>query len=111
DTTTKLARYVGHEGVLALKVISNELQKKLSPVMPARLVREEFRRLSMRQIAPLGVQELAAIAPQGKRITLAAGRVLITDRVQSLVDHPLVQRLQRVPQLDLLSHVFPSARH
>ena len=39
------------------------------------------------------------------------GLVGIDGRVEALVDHPLFQRLRRVPQLDLLDHFLPGGTH
>lgn len=107
----RLRKHLGDEGIDTLRLVISNIKSEGVKPHSAQTLASELKRLSVRQFAPLGIEELGFTAPRGRRISLPAGRILVTGRMQALIDHPLLQRTQRVPQLDLLSHVFPGARH
>jgi HD superfamily phosphohydrolase len=54
---------------------------------------------------------LTGPAAASRAIRTPIGIVGMEGRIRDFVDHPLFQRLRRVPQLDLLDHVLPGGTH
>jgi HD superfamily phosphohydrolase len=54
---------------------------------------------------------LTGPAAASRAIRTPLGIVGIEGRIHDFIDHPLFQRLRRVPQLDLLDHVLPGGTH
>lgn len=54
---------------------------------------------------------LTGPAAASRAIHTPIGIVGIEGRIHDFVDHPLFQRLRRVPQLDLLDHMLPGGTH
>ena len=61
--------------------------------------------------SPLGVPEMSMGTDASTSISLPEGRVSLTRSFSSVVNHPLVQRLQGVSQLNFLRLVYPGASH
>ena len=74
-------------------------------------LRADWRKLDPRYLSPLGVPELALAGQARTSIAAPGGRVALTDRMLDLINHPLMQRLRNVPQLELAQLVYPGATH
>jgi len=61
--------------------------------------------------SPLGVPELAMGTGAVTSIAFPEGRVSLTEGCRAIVNHPSVQRLHGISQLDFLRLVFPGASH
>ena len=95
-----------------------EIQTRLLSLEPGHAVipnthtlRRVLDRATQRAAGPIGVAELAVVP--GRRLSIPTNRVRVplTDRAEELLNHPLVQRLHHVPQLDQLHLVLPGASH
>ena len=69
------------------------------------------RRLAGDGLTRLASPELVTGLTATRRIRLPGQMIGIDGRVGPFVDHPIMQRLHNVPQLDLLELVFPAASH
>jgi HD superfamily phosphohydrolase len=74
-------------------------------------VRRDWRKLGPSYLAPMNVPELAVGSSAVTSIATPTGRVTLTERLREIVNHPLVQRLRHIPQLELMSLVYPGAGH
>ena len=85
----KLRSHLGDEGLDTLRKVLQDPRTSLHRGQHPEVIAGELQRLSTRQLCPLDIEELAAVPPQGRRIMFSGGRILVTNRMQSLVDHPL----------------------
>jgi HD superfamily phosphohydrolase len=74
-------------------------------------VARDWRKLAPTYLSPLGVPELSLSSGSLPSIATPLGAVEMTARTYRLVNHPLFQRLQVLPQLDLLYLLYPGAHH
>ena len=74
-------------------------------------VRRDWRKLGPSYLAPLNIPELAIGARAVTSIATPGGRVSLTERMVAVLSHPALQRLRHVPQLELMSLVYPGATH
>lgn len=74
-------------------------------------LRQDWEKLQPRYLAPLGIQELAIDAQAKTSIATPGGRVSVPERVLTAINHPLLQRLRNIPQLELAHLVYPGATH
>lgn len=74
-------------------------------------VRRDWRKLGPSYLAPMNVPELAVGSSAVTSIATPTGRVSLTERLLDVVNHPLVQRLRHIPQLELMPLVYPGAGH
>ena len=74
-------------------------------------VRRDWRKLGPSYLAPMNVPELAVGSSAVTSVATPTGRVTLTERLVEIVNHPLVQRLRHVPQLELMPLVYPGAGH
>jgi HD superfamily phosphohydrolase len=105
---------LGETGVQALSHLAERLTK--TPVdrpyyESVSHLRRDWRKLDPRHLAPVGIPELAVGAQAKTSVATPNGRVSLTDRTLALINHPAMQRLRLVPQLELVSLVYPGATH
>lgn len=82
------------------------------PGCTADVVRSAIRKLQPGYLAPLGVRELSPVLDEGgKHLVLSERTVEVTDELLAVINHPVVQRLRHIPQLEFASLVYPDARH
>jgi serine/threonine protein kinase len=110
----RLERDLGNSGLEALETVRDRLLAPLSDrqhYQSVEQLRRDWAKLEPGYLAPLNVGELAVGANAMTSIATPSGRVTLTRRVVSAVNHPLVQRLRHIPQLELASLVYPGATH
>jgi uncharacterized protein len=113
DVRKKLERYIGPHNLTALRHMRARLVNPgngSDHYATARDVQKSLARVPFSAIAPLGVPELAPV-PQKGVVLPTSRRVPMSDRVDAVIEHPLFQRLHKLPQLDLLHLVLPGATH
>jgi HD superfamily phosphohydrolase len=113
DLANRLRSNLGEGGLQALETIRDRLllPPGLEYYRSATQLRRDWRKLQPGYLAPLSVGELAVGASARTSIATPAGRVSLTSRIAEVITHPLFQRLRHVPQLELLSLVYPGATH
>ena len=74
-------------------------------------VRRDWRKLGPSYLAPMNVPESAIGSSAVTSIATPSGRVSLTERLVEIANHPLVQRLRHIPQLELMPLVYPGATH
>lgn len=73
-------------------------------------VSSDFAKLVGRHSPGESIPELAGTG--GRRIMVSPGQPApLTDRVRAIIEHPVFSRLASVPQIELLSSIFPTATH
>ncbi|HWM54431.1 MAG TPA: protein kinase [Solirubrobacterales bacterium] len=110
----RLGEELGETGLRALEQLVAHLLKSSAEEPHYKSVsqlREDWRKLHPRHLAPVGIPELAIGAQAKTSIATPQGRVSLTDRTLAVVNHPAMQRLRLVPQLELVSLVYPGATH
>jgi HD superfamily phosphohydrolase len=110
----RLQDELGETGLQALK----ELAERLTVASIANphygtveKLRRDWQKLDPRYLAPVGIPELAIGAEARTSIAIPSGRVSLTTRTLDVINHPAMQRLRLVPQLELISLVYPGATH
>jgi HD superfamily phosphohydrolase len=110
DIAGKLREAIGPQDYESLIFLRDRLRNpKRGKYSDSQSVLEAFGRLSAKGLAPLGIPELSPIPGRGIVIPNITGRSATSERAQSVISHPLFQRMNRLPQLDLLSYVLPGA--
>jgi HD superfamily phosphohydrolase/tRNA A-37 threonylcarbamoyl transferase component Bud32 len=112
DIKKRLEEYIGKPNMAAFQDIRarlNNPQVNSRGYRSARAARAAVERLPFRRIAPLGIGELAPVQEKGVVLPTSRARVPVSTRVDSVISHPLFQRLHNLPQLDLLHYVHPGA--
>jgi HD superfamily phosphohydrolase len=111
----RLRDALGRSGLEALETVVSRLQSEdrrgEDYYTSVRDLRRDWRKLDPRYLAPLNIPELAVGASAKTSIATPAGRVSLTERMVDLINHPLVQRLRLIPQLELLPLLYPGATH
>lgn len=110
----KLSAHVGLQYVSALSAIRDRLVKQASPARvfaSAREVAESFKRIAPSSISVFEIPELSLVPQRGVVIPAFGSRVSTSSRIDTLISHPLFQRLHLLPQLDMLHYVLPGATH
>jgi HD superfamily phosphohydrolase/tRNA A-37 threonylcarbamoyl transferase component Bud32 len=109
----RVADDLGESGIQALEEVSRRLL--LLPTEgqydSVTSLRQDWDKVHPRYLAPLGVAELAVDAQAKTSIATPGGRVGVSNRVLNAINHPLLQRLRNVPQLELVQLVYPGATH
>jgi len=77
----------------------------------ARDVLHALDRVSFASMAPMGIPGLAPVPEKGVTLPTSRTRVAGSHRINSVIEHPLFQRLHNLPQLDLIHFVLPGATH
>jgi len=109
DTEREL-RY--HLGDLGMAVLERTADKCLAErYSSADEVRQDIKALLPHYVSPLGIPELSLGSDAVTSISLPDGRVSITPGLRLFVNHPCVQRLHGLNQLDMLRLVYPGATH
>lgn len=106
----RMAAHLGSSGLAALASLQEALVDRPGDVGDALDVERQWRKLPPGWLAPMSVRELAVGGGQTSLPT-PNGRVGLSSRVKRVLNHELVQRLRHIPQLELLSTVFPGATH
>jgi HD superfamily phosphohydrolase len=110
----RLERELGSSGLHALVTVRDRLLAPLRETQyydDAEHLRRDWTKLDPGYLSPLKIGELAIGSSATTSIATPAGRVSLTERLVATVNHPLVQRLRHLPQLELASLVYPGATH
>jgi HD superfamily phosphohydrolase len=111
----RLRAAVGAPGLRALETVISRLRsedpKGDDYYKSVAEVRRDWRKLGPSYLAPMNVPELAVGSSAVTSIATPTGRVSLTERLVDVVNHPLVQRLRHIPQLELMPLVYPGAGH
>jgi serine/threonine protein kinase len=108
----RLARDLGHPAVVALEQIRDRLTAS-APAAYATVgeLRSDWQKLRPGYLSPLGVPELALGAEAKTSIATPSGRVSLTERSLEVINHPMMQRLRNIPQLEFAHLIYPGATH
>lgn len=110
----RLRDELGETGLQALRELAGRLTEAPATVRHYRSIeqlRRDWQKLDPRYLAPVGIPELAIGAQAKTSIATPGGRVSLTARALELINHPAFQRMRLVPQLELVSLVYPGATH
>jgi HD superfamily phosphohydrolase len=112
-----LKTQLGDSGLAALDWIEERLTEDTSDgtmrnrhYQTASQLQTDFKRLPIEYTWPLGLPELSLVGAE-KSTQLSDKRVWYTDQLQAVIDHPVVQRLRSIPQLEYISQIYPNATH
>jgi len=95
-----------------VRIVESLLAEKVAERYPdAATVLNNLHKLQPGYLAPLGVQELAYANDTYGRITTSLATVPISSRVHVITNHPFYQRLRQISQLDVMSLLYPDAKH
>ncbi|HWD24285.1 MAG TPA: protein kinase, partial [Acidimicrobiales bacterium] len=107
----QMTAHLGASGFAALVSLKDALVDRPGEVGDARDVEGQWRKLPPGWLAPMSVRELTVGGGGQTSLPTPSGRVGLSSRVKRVLNHQLVQRLRHIPQLELLSTVFPGATH
>lgn len=109
----RLVSDLGRSGVSALEQVRRRLARPPGSEHygTVKELRSDWQKLHPRYLAPLGIAELALGAQAETSVATPSGQVGLTDRTTRVINHPLVQRLRNIPQLELVQLVYPGATH
>jgi HD superfamily phosphohydrolase len=110
----RLREEIDETGLEALEELAERLTETTDSAPYYRSVaqlRRDWQKLDPRHLAPVGIPELAIGAQAKTSIATPSGRVSLTSRALDLINHPAFQRMRLVPQLELVSLVYPGATH
>jgi HD superfamily phosphohydrolase len=110
----RLEQDLGASGLQALLSVRNRLKAPLAEPQYYQTIeqlRNDWRKLQPGYLAPLNIPELAVGSSAMTSVPIPSGRVSLTRRALSAINHPLVQRLRHIPQLEFASLVYPGATH
>lgn len=74
-------------------------------------LRRDWKKLLPGYLSPLGIDELSLAANVKEMVTTPLGRIPVTFRADSIIQHPCFQRLRSIPQLEFLYFLYPGAVH
>lgn len=109
----QLARGLGPDGLTAMQRVRDRLlmdadKERYESVAQ---LRHDWSKLDPGYLAPLKIDELAVGATAATSIATPTGRVSLSHRMLAVLNHPAMQRLRHIPQLEFVSLVFPGATH
>jgi len=110
----RLPEEIGETGLEALQQLAERLTESTDSApyySSVEQLRRDWQKLDPRHLAPVGIPELAIGAQAKTSIATPSGRVSLTSRALDLINHPAFQRMRLVPQLELVSLVYPGATH
>lgn len=110
----ELSESLDVSGLLALEAMTDRLLDSDLTKSHYRSVvdlHRDWQKLLPGYLSPLEIDELSLSANIRELVTTPLGRIPFTLRVERIVRHPLFQRLQHIPQLELLAQVYPGATH
>jgi len=109
----KLRKGLGNHTYLALAEVGQRLLADPDDVYyaSAEQLASDWSKLSPNYLAPLGVPELSIAAQFKHSILTFSRRVVVTDRLHRIVNHDMFQRLRNIPQLEMVSLIYPGATH
>jgi uncharacterized protein len=108
-TVAKLRSALGDTGVVVLDRVAEKCARRQYD--DAIEAANDLRRLRSGYVSPLGVPELSLGSDAKTSVALPDTRVVLTGRLTRIANHPCLQRLRDVSQLDLLRLVYPGASH
>lgn len=111
ELRSELEIELGHTGLQALESIKFRLLGEDDLYEGIAEFREDWEKLRPAYLSPVGIPELAVGAQASTSIATPSGRVSLTRRALTVINHPLMQRLRMIPQLELVSLVYPGATH
>lgn len=74
-------------------------------------VRQDLTAIRPRFFSPLGVSELSIGSQAKTHLTLPYDSIPLSPRMNATINHPCVQRLSQIPQLDLVRLIYVGATH
>jgi HD superfamily phosphohydrolase/tRNA A-37 threonylcarbamoyl transferase component Bud32 len=109
----QLAHDLGEPALNTLEQIRDRLlgESVAGPYPDVRALRTDWQKLQPGYLAPLGVPELALAAQAKTSIATPGGRVSLTARTLAAINHPMMQRLRNIPQLEFAHLIYPGATH
>jgi uncharacterized protein len=109
----QLARGLGPDGLSALERVRDRLLTDTDGERydSVEQLRRDWSKLDPGYLAPLKINELAVGATAATSIATPTGRVSLSHRMLEVLNHPAMQRLRHIPQLEFVSLVFPGATH
>jgi HD superfamily phosphohydrolase len=108
-TAKQLERALGTNGIVVLERVAQKCSKR--EYNDAADAANDLRRLLSGYVSPLGVAELSIGSDARTSVALPDTRVVLTQRLAKIANHPCLQRLRDVTQLDVLRLVYPGASH
>ena len=109
QTAAQLREALGEIGVVVLERVAQKCSKR--EYDDAAEAANDLRRLLSGYVSPLGVPELSIGSDARTSVALPDTRVVLTQRLAKIANHPCLQRLRDVTQLDVLRLVYPGASH
>jgi HD superfamily phosphohydrolase/tRNA A-37 threonylcarbamoyl transferase component Bud32 len=109
----QLTAGLGQPALIALEQIRDRLTAEPGDLTytSIRELRADWHKLHPGYLSPLGIPELALGAEAKTSIATPSGRVSLTDRTLAVVNHPMMQRLRNIPQLEFAHLIYPGATH
>lgn len=107
----KLEDAFGPAVLQALELIRLRLRGDYGEYENAAEALRDLEKIEPTYLFPLGLPEMGVVSGTARSVTTPGGAVALTGRMLRIVDHPMFQRLHLMPQLELLHHVYPGARH
>jgi HD superfamily phosphohydrolase len=109
----QLEHGLGPDGLSAMERVRDRLLMKdpEEQYESAAQLRRDWGKLDPGYLAPLQIDELAVGATAATSIATPTGRVSLSHRMLAVLNHPAMQRLRHIPQLEFVSLVFPGATH
>jgi HD superfamily phosphohydrolase len=100
---------LGDLGVVVLDRVADKcLQEKYAS---AAEVRQDLAAIRQGFVAPLGIPELSMGTNTRSSLATPEDSVPLTDRIRAVLNHPCVQRLRMIPQLDFVELIYLGATH
>jgi HD superfamily phosphohydrolase len=109
----RLEKSIGRSGLQVLNRIRDNLLRAPdgSGYSDIRAVARDWGKLQPTYLAPAGTAELSLAAEFKYAMPTAVGRGVITPRLGAVLNHDVMQRLRKVPQLELTYLKYPGATH
>lgn len=105
---SRLIDGLGRSGLVGLEMLATRLMS-LRDDYDITHAREDIEKLSPQYVAPFGVVELSIASPLSRSVSTANGLTAITANLDSVLGHPLVQRLKDIPQLEFVDRTYQGA--
>lgn len=100
---------VGYTGLIVFERISDKCLE--GAYEHADAVRQDLAAILPRFVSPFGISELSIGTDTKTLLALPRDSVPLTDRVSAILNHPCVQRLRQIPQLDFVKLIYVGATH
>lgn len=104
-----LRAHVGENGIVVIERISEKCLQGL--YASADDVRQDLTAIGPHFVSPLGIPELSMGTDTKTLLALPHSSVPLTGRINAVLNHPSVQRLRQIPQLDFVKLIYVGATH